>query len=368
LKQSLKHRRFFLIFSGSYLEDDVEFLLKVIDIDFTSIEEKEKLIQSGKSHYSEMINQEYEPTPSYLKTFHEVYNLNKMRFAKDILSLAYHLNQKEDIVLVSLVRAGTPIGVLLKRVLKEVFNREVKHYSISIIRDREIDNIALAHINKNYPQSEMIFLDGWTGKGVINRELKLFVGEFNKKHNQSISDKLYVISDIAGVSDFSVTHEDYLIPSSALNSTISGLVSRSILNKEYIQKGDFHGCKYYKEYAKSDMSLWFVEDILTLIQDLKPDTKPLATKDITLNQNIEAYIAKIMQKYEVTDINHIKPGIGESTRVLLRRIPYIILVKDLACEDIEHLLHLAKEKQVKIVEDNTLPYTALAIIKNVQKD
>lgn len=357
-----------MIFSGSYLEDDVEFLLKVIDIDFTSIEEKEKLIQSGKSHYSEMINQEYEPTEAYLKTFQEVYALNKMRFAKDIFSLAYHLNQKDDIVLVSLVRAGTPIGVLIKRVLKEVFKCEVKHYSISIIRDREIDNLALSHITKNYPQSEIIFLDGWTGKGVINRELKQFIADFNIEYKLNISDKLYVISDIAGVSDFSVTHDDYLIPSSALNSTISGLVSRSILNDSYIKKGDFHGCKYYENYKKSDMSLWFIEDILKLIKDLKPNTKALATKDKHLNQNINAYLAKIMQKYEVTDINHIKPGIGESTRVLLRRFPYIILVKDIGCEDIEHLLHLSKEKAVNIIEDKSLPYTALAIIKNVQKD
>jgi uracil phosphoribosyltransferase len=357
-----------LSFSGSYLKDDVEFLLKVIDIDFTSIEEKEKRIQSGKSHYSEMINQEYEPTEAYLKTFHEVYALNKMRFAKDILSLAYHLNQKENIVLVSLVRAGTPIGVLLKRVLKEIFKREVKHYSISIIRDREIDNIALAHITKEYPQSEMIFLDGWTGKGVINRELKQFIAEFNKTNNQSISDKLYVISDIAGVADFSVTHEDYLIPSSALNSTISGLVSRSILNDTYIQKDDFHGCKYYDNYQKSDMSLWFVKDVLHIVHGLTANSDALAKKDKNLHQSIESYLSKIMQKYEVTDINHIKPGIGESTRVLLRRVPYIILVKDLACKDIEHLVHLAKEKTVKIVEDKTLPYTALAIIKNLQKD
>ncbi len=357
-----------MIFSGSYLEDDVEFLLKVIDIDFTSIEEKEQRIQSGQAHYSEMINQEYEPTQAYFATFKEVYALNKMRFAKDIFTLAYHLSLKKDIVLVSLVRAGTPIGVLLRRVLKEVFNREVKHYSISIIRDREIDNIALSHIIKEYPHFEMIFLDGWTGKGVINRELKKFIAKFNTDYMHEISDKLYVISDIAGVADFSVTHEDYLIPSSALNSTISGLVSRSILNDKYIKKGDFHACKYYDNYQKSDMSLWFIEDILSIIQGLTSDTKALSTKDRHLHQEIEAYIAKIMQEYCVSDINHIKPGIGESTRVLLRRIPYIILVKDLGCEDIEHLLHLAKEKHVKIVEDKTLPYTALAIIKNVQKD
>ncbi|MBL0721403.1 MAG: hypothetical protein JJV88_02350, partial [Sulfurovum sp.] len=239
------------MFNGSYLQDDVEFLVKLIDIDFMEIEEKERFIQSKQSHYSEMISREYQPTPEYLKVFYKAFELNKIRFAKDILNLAYHLSLKEDIVLISLLRAGTPIGVLLKRVLRDTFNREVKHYSISIIRDREIDNLALKYICKNHIESEFIFIDGWTGKGVINRELKIFIKKFNIQNRTSISDKLYVISDIASVADFSVGNDDYLIPSSALNSTISGLVSRSILNNSYIKEGDFHGCKYYKEYAKS---------------------------------------------------------------------------------------------------------------------
>ncbi|MDQ7046942.1 MAG: phosphoribosyltransferase domain-containing protein [Sulfurovum sp.] len=214
----------FLMFSGSYLKEDVEFLVKIIDIEFTSVDTKEKLIQSGALHYSQMISPEYEPSPEYLEIFYKAFALNKERFAKDILTLSYNLSKKKDIVLVSLLRAGTPIGVLLKRTLKDIFDGEVNHYSISIIRDREIDELALKHILKHNPNSEFIFVDGWTGKGVINRELKYFIEKFNKKNNSNISDNLYVISDIASVSDFSVNNDDYLIPSSALNSTISGLV------------------------------------------------------------------------------------------------------------------------------------------------
>jgi len=356
-----------LKFSGSYLEDDVEFLLKVIDIDFTSTQEKERLVQSGESHYSEMINKEYEPTKQYLDTFYEVFELNKVKFANDILTLAYNLSKKDDIVLVSLVRAGTPIGVLLKRVLKQKFNKDVKHYAISIIRDREIDNLALKHIENSCPNSEMIFVDGWTGKGVINRELKIFIDKYNIKNKTNISDKLYVVSDIAGVSDFAVNNDDYLIPSSALNSTVSGLVSRSILNEKYIKDGDFHGCKYYEEYKNSDLSLWFIDEVTKIVSTLDIDKKPLVTKDIELNKSVNSFIDKTMKKYEITDINHIKPGIGESTRVLLRRVPYIIIVKDLTSSMIQHIIHLADEKNVKVIEDKNLPYCALAIIKNVLK-
>ena len=355
------------MFSGSYLKDDVEFLLKVIDIDFTDVSKKEKLIQSGKSHYSEMISQEYEPTKGYLDIFYKSFELNKLKFANDILTLSYNLSKKDEIVLVSLVRAGTPIGVLLKRVLRDVFNKEVKHYAISIIRDREIDNLALKHITKNHKNSELIFVDGWTGKGVINRELKEFIAKFNKENNLNVSDNLYVVSDIASVADFAVNNDDYLIPSSALNSTISGLVSRSILNDEYIKDGDFHGCKYYQEYKDSDLSLWFIDEVVKIIKELPIKKESLVSKNREFNININEFLQKIQKDYGVEDINYIKPGIGESTRVLLRRVPYLIMVKDKDSKNVEHLLHLAKEKDVKIVEDKELPYTALAIIKDVLK-
>lgn len=353
------------MFHGSYLEEDVEFLVKVIDIEFTRIEDKERLIQSGKAHYSQMINQEYEPSEPYLNIFYKAFELNKERFAKDILTLAYHLSQKKEIVLVSLLRAGTPIGVLLKRTLQDKFGRDVNHYSISIIRDKEIDNFALKHILKKHPDHELIFIDGWTGKGVINRELKHFISRFNELNNTNISNTLYVISDIASVSDFAISNDDYLIPSSALNSTISGLVSRSILNENYIKEGDFHGCKYYKEYLKSDLSLWFIDNIMKIIRDLVIDKRPLLSKNSVLNNKMGNFLKYLQKEWKIKNINHIKPGIGESTRVLLRRVPFVIIVQDLNSREIEHLVLLAKEKDVKIVEDKTLPYKALAVIKDV---
>ena len=352
-------------FSGSYLKEDVTFLVKVIDIPFTDTQKKEYLVQSGKSHYSEIINKEYEPSPLYLKTFQHVYNLNKEKFANDILTLANHLNKKKDIVLVSLLRAGTPIGVLLKRTLKEIYHRDIPHYSISIIRDREIDNVAIEYIQAKHPFKEFIFIDGWTGKGVINRELKKFIGLYNKEHTNSISDSLYVISDISGVADFSVSNEDYLIPSSALNSTISGLVSRSILNNKYIKAGDFHGCKYYSEYIDNDLSLWFVDDIMNIISKLKVKNSSLIAENTILHTSSNNFIHQLMIQYNIKDINHIKPGIGESTRVLLRRIPFLIIVKDINSKYLYHIIQLAKEKNIKVIENKDLPYMCLSIIKNV---
>lgn len=353
------------MFSGSYLESDVSFLLKVIDIPFTSVEEKESLIQTKNAHYSEMLSPEYEPSEAYLKIFYQAFERNKERFAQDILTLAENISCKKDIVLISLVRAGTPIGVLLKRTLMEIFQKEVPHYSISIIRDREIDQVALHFIVTQHPEYEPIFVDGWTGKGVINRELKNFIGLFNEIHDMQLSDALYVVSDIAGVAEHASTGDDYLIPSSSLNSTISGLVSRSILNDTYIKEGDFHGCRYYREYAEGDLSLWFIDEMMKMIATLKPSGRPLIQKNHNRHIAIGYYFHILQERYGIKDINHIKPGIGESTRVLLRRVPYIVLVKETNSPEVAHLLLLASEKQVQVEEDPTLPFTALAIIKEV---
>ena len=79
------------------------------------------------------------------------------------------------------------------------------------------------------------------------------------------------------------------------------------------------------------------------------------------------FLKNIQKKFDIKDINYIKPGIGEATRVLLRRVPHLIMVKNLNSSQIEHLKLLAIEKGVKIIEEKNLPYTALAIIRDVLK-
>lgn len=74
--------------------------------------------------------------------------------------------QGASIALVSFVRAGLPLGVLLRRALVEM-GRDARHYGISIIRDRGIDSVALEAIIKAHGAENIVFVDGWTGKGAI---------------------------------------------------------------------------------------------------------------------------------------------------------------------------------------------------------
>ncbi|MGH8499539.1 MAG: cysteine protease StiP domain-containing protein, partial [Methylococcales bacterium] len=252
------------MFSGSYGSDDVCILLKPVTLPDTPLPEKEKMIQSGLRHYSELLTHERLPSRRYMALFYRGLRRNNQRMAVDLLRLAGLIaaTRAGDITLVSLARAGTPIGVLLKHVLMRHFGRDAAHYSVSIIRDRGIDRNALRYIIERHEDSSLVFIDGWTAKGVIAAELQRSVADFNRRAGSAISPALHVLSDLSGTAEVAAGCEDYLIPSSILNATISGLISRSILTSEQIGPCDFHGCLYYRQFSAADLSRWFVSKLL----------------------------------------------------------------------------------------------------------
>ena len=369
------------IFSGSYSPEDVIFLMKPIAMTPMSLAEKERRIQTGECHYSEMIGEERLPSPEYLAVFKDGCDRNLHTMALNVIALASIIAENicGAVSLVSLARAGTPVGALLKRALTRYFDRQATHFSISIIRDRGMDENALLYILRKehcLPES-IVFVDGWTGKGVIARELKKAVAVFNAKHGTHLSNQLYVLSDLCGAAGFSPSWEDYLIPSSILNATVSGLVSRSILNARHIGANDFHGCIYYKEFEKNDLSNWFLNQVSVQMaaEIAKTDTtggaktivSPALSEDIRqgLREKSEIFAQYAKNIHGVKNINHVKPGIGEATRVLLRRIPDKLLIKDASHPDVRHLIVLAKEKGVPVIEYENLPYRAAAFIQNL---
>jgi len=362
-------------FHGSYLSTDVHFLLKPIDIVDTSIAEKERLVQSGRAHYSEMISAEYRPSPAYLEVFDAAMQRHKQRIGVYLLRLAKHIHdtavaRQVPITLVSLARAGTPIGVLLKRILQQYWQIEVHHYSISIIRDRGIDDNALNYILKHHASASVFFIDGWTGKGVIARELFKWVSQFNQRYHSQLNSDLYVLADVAGHAEVTATTDDFLLPSALLNATVSGLISRSILNPSYIGKNDFHGCKFYRDWLSEDRSLWLVDEIMASLPQAESVADQLASiaacqllgSRLQTRYTAQAYLHDLMTEFQVAHINHIKPGIGEAIRVLLRRLPEVMLVRNMDTEDIKPFVVLAKEKQITLVTRPDLPYQAVGII------
>ena len=357
--------------NGSYLQEDVIFLLKDISnlLNEKSNKEREVLIQSG-THYSEMLPIEYKPSDEYMQLFYDSLKISarKLAIAVGIVCEKIIQNRGNNIILVSLARAGTPAGVLMKRYYKIKYNYNIPHYSISIIRDRGIDENAIKFLLNKYPNKEIQFIDGWTGKGAITKELHKACLNFNKKYGKSLDNRLAVIADPGYCVEFFGTREDFLIPSACLNSTVSGLVSRTVLRDDLIGKDDFHGAKVYKELIKEDVSRVFVDTISKyfgeigneISQQINSQNKEIISPSwIGLEE-----IKRIQKDFNIANINHIKPGVGETTRVLLRRIPWKILINK-NNENLNHIIQLAKERNVVVEEYPLTSYQCCGLIKKV---
>lgn len=353
-------------FPGSYDPADVTFLMKPVALAPTDIDTKERLIQSGRRHYSEMLSAESLPDPIYIELYEAALARNGARLAADIAGLAEALAERagkgREVVIASLARAGTPIGALLARGLRRL-GRSAPHYSLSIIRDRGIDRVALEHIASRHAPEDIVFVDGWTGKGAISTELQACLAD----RPFGVSPFLAVIADPAGRADLAATEDDYLIASGLLNSIVSGLVSRSILNDSVVGPGDFHACVTYPHFAPHDVTRAFVETIDALATEVVPSLDPRdAARRAGTAAACDALVETLMARLGITDRNRVKPGIAEATRAVLRRVPDRLFVRDPEDPDVAHLMHLAGSRGVPINRlDADCRFRAVAIIKSL---
>ncbi|WP_372426743.1 cysteine protease StiP family protein [Salinarimonas chemoclinalis] len=354
-------------FPGSFEEGDIAFLLTPLALAETPTEEKERAIQSGARHYSEMIGREEPPSAAYRALYADALARHAPRAGREIAGLAKGLAEAIEgpITLLSLVRAGAPLGVLLRRALAAL-GRDVAHAGVSIIRDRGIDDVALAHVAARRPTAGGVFVDGWTGKGAIAGEL---VRTLSGRGDWA--PRLVTLADPCGRAWLSASGEDWLIPSGILGATVSGLVSRTILN-EAIGANDFHGCRVWNHLAAHDVTRDHVEALWARVLPALSDAavRPIRPEDPTRERRREAsraVVSGVAARFDVDDLNRIKPGIAEATRAVLRRVPERVLVASAADPDCAALVHLARERGVPLEEagDAIAPYRALTLIRRV---
>ena len=314
---------------------------------------------------------EYAVGDKYLNLFYTALEKEKVKLAFGIAILSEKIlkSKGEKVVLVSLARAGTPIGILVKRYIKAIYNLELPHYTISIIKDKGMDENAIKYILNQHENYSIQFIDGWTGKGTIKTVLHKALQDFFTKYEISLDDSLAVLADPAGIAQMYGLREDFLIPSSCLNSTVSGLVSRTVLRGDIIGTDDFHGAKYYKNLENSDVSNKYLDIVCSCFNQVQQDAKKaIINWQVDTIQNLGiSDVNTIIKLYGIEDINFIKPGIGETTRVLLRRIPYKIIVRDKEDVKVKHIILLAKEKGVPVEEANLIAYNCVGIIKNMKE-
>lgn len=351
--------------SGSYLQDDVHFLLQPVQMEVTDVVEKERLIQTQQKHYSEMISFESAPTPVHKALYERALAQNGVRMASDVQALALALNGActgPSIVLVSFVRAGLPLGVLLRRALIDM-GRETHHYGISIVRDRGIDLIGLEAIIQAHGAQNIVFVDGWTGKGAISGEIQRSLKGDARFPEEP---RLVVLADPCGRAWLAASAEDWVIPSGILGATVSGLVSRSIWPAD----GGLHGCVVYDHLTEHDVTREFIEHIEQQRKTLGPVPAAVpwtANKRAKLQAAATQVVESLAARFDISNLNRVKPGIAEATRAVLRRVPDHVLVRDRNDSDVQLLMHLTEGAGVCVEEVGAAlgPYRAVTIIRSV---
>ncbi|MBI5173375.1 MAG: hypothetical protein HY986_10850 [Candidatus Melainabacteria bacterium] len=381
--------------SGSFESADVTFLLRFLDPSYLEI-----VCDSE----GQVVAEEVPPTPLYQHYFHLALDRYKERLAKDLIVLAAHMvladcctyhetrhiqPSEEGLVIASLARAGTPLGVLLARTLRAL-NVPCRHYSIGLCPVTGVDQMALDHILQRYRPEQLLFFDGWTAKGAVFSTLAESLRRYSRERGVEVTPRLYCLSDLAGVCTGCATREDYLIPSSLLNATGCGLISRTFTTTLEALSGTeaegFHYAFYFNRLESFDLSRFFIDslwqEIKTLLsgdwrqnlgvamsfrQEYRQRQQEQAQKlhgnkplEILPGQRPDT-VSYLCQKYETTK-GAIKPGITEATRAMLRRNCGKLVLKDLDNADVRHLLVLASEKNVRVIEDHELSCQAAALL------
>ncbi|MET7757857.1 phosphoribosyltransferase [Streptomyces sp. NPDC005389] len=359
---------------SSYAPEEVGWLLQDLsDVELEApTEEREEAIQSGGAHYAESLPVEYQPSDRYQELFHAALETSAARIARAVGTvtetvLAERERPGHRPVLVSLARAGTPVGVLMRRWAQARHGLDLPHYAVSIVRGRGIDANALRWLAAHHDPADVVFVDGWTGKGAITRELADAIKEFEAAEGVTGFDpEIAVLADPGSCVRTYGTREDFLIPSACLNSTVSGLISRTVLRADLVGPNDFHGGKFYRELAGVDVSNAFLDAVAVRFDEVgaavDADVKELLSADRTPTWEGWAAVERISEEYGIHDVNLVKPGVGETTRVLLRRVPWKILAKRGADADLAHVRLLAEQRGVPVEEVDELPYSCVGLI------
>lgn len=353
---------------GSFDPEDVTLLLKDVtgQVEERDTALRERDIQAGR-HYSEDLPIEQVPSAAYMAVFDRLMDSQLPRVALYTGALTrLVLRAYEKPLLVSLVRAGVPCGVLMRRYAGRELGVDLPHYGVSIIRGKGFDENAMRCLLSRHPDRTPVFVDGWTGKGMITRQLEESCAQFNARSGAGLRPILAVLADPAHSCSLYATREDFINPSCCLNSTVCGLISRTVHNAALIGPDDFHGVRVYREFASIDQTARYLDGVCRHFAPLRGDIDALyhalLSSDRTPDWRGMEAVRRIGEAFGIGDVNRIKPSIGETTRVLLRRVPDRVLLREAGHPDVGHIILLARERNVPVTVYPDMPYLCCGLI------
>src|SRR5690606_620969 len=125
--------------------------------------------------------------------------------------------------------------------------------------------------------------------------------------------------------------------------------------------------KYYKELTDADVSNEYIDTISAEFKEIREEAE--MTAEGLMGEIKEASyqgmdeVLQIQKEFDVESTHFVKPGVGETTRVLLRRVPWKILMKDPKSPFVRHILMLAEERNVEVIHYPNMSYTCCGLIK-----
>ncbi|GGU47350.1 phosphoribosyltransferase domain-containing protein [Nocardioides albus] len=341
---------------GSYERDDVAWLIKDLEADAADS-------SSGAA--------EDEQAEAHRALFDEALTASAQRvaYAVGLVTEQVLARRGQDAVLVSLMRAGTPIGVLMRRWAQRVHGLDLPHYAISIVRGRGIDQTALAYLAAHHDPARVVFVDGWTGTGAIARDLASSVEKANSTLDAHLaspfSPELAVLADPGRSVSIVGTREDYLIPSACLGSTVSGLISRAVIDDDRIGPNDFHGAAFRADLARADVSRKFIDTVAARFPIVR--TKVMLDSGAHLGGDHTPTwvgwnaVESAAEKFGDGDVTLVEAGVDDTVRLLLHGDPSKILVNPARDADLGLVKKLAEARGVVLERISDVPYACLGL-------
>lgn len=239
-------------------------------------------------------------------------NDEQIREAASVLATAIGSWESDGnrLVFAAILRAGVPIADWLCRLIPGSVA-----VSLSLFVGLGIDHVALRSVKEAYPDRKIVFVDGWTGRGGVAREIRTL--------NQG---PLAVLIDPWAWADFSGTQQDLFCPSACFTGVATLGFSRTFYvgDRQLFAAYRFPG-KYYRP------------DIISSWQMNCP-------KALSLHE-------KTYQKHCFFTKTDLRLHSNEVCRALINADPKLILFADDPADVKEHfhlLLMLAESRKIRI--------------------
>jgi hypothetical protein len=120
----------------------------------------------------------------------------------------------------------------------------------------------------------------------------------------------------------------------------------------------------YQQFAPHDRSQAFADELVALALAPARPARSGGADRCRAAAPARAPAWAAMQRYGIADVNLVKPGIGEATRVLLRRVPRLLVLRDPLAADVAHLRCWPTKNEGAGRDRPRLPYHAVSLIRS----